>query len=66
MLAKIKLNSIEILISKALNGMEISHEEFTIILNEKDKYDQTKYKIINENGNNISFESCMHLCIKMK
>ena len=53
MLSKIKLNSIEILISKALNGMEINHEEFTIILNEKDKYDQTKYKIINENGNNI-------------
>ena len=35
MLAKSKLNSIEILISKALNGMEISHEKFTIILNKK-------------------------------
>ena len=44
MLAKSKLNSIEILISKALNDMEISHEEFTIILNEKDKYDKMKYK----------------------
>ena len=53
MLAKSKLNSIEILISKALNDMEISHEEFTIILNEKDKYDKMKYKIINENENNI-------------
>ena len=49
MLAKSKLNSIEILISKALNDMDISHEEFTIILNEKDKYDRMKYKIINEN-----------------
>ena len=53
MLAKSKLNSIEILISKALNDMEISHEEFTIILNEKDTYDKMKYKIINENENNI-------------
>ena len=33
MLAKSKLNSIEILMSKALNDMEISHEKFTIILN---------------------------------
>ena len=48
-LAKSKLNSIMILISKALNDMDISHEEFTIILDEKDKYDKMKYKIINEN-----------------
>ena len=53
MLAKSKLNSIEISISKALNEMEISHEEFIIILNEKDNYDKMKYKIINENENNI-------------
>ena len=33
MLAKSKLNSIEILMSKALNDMETSHEKFTIILN---------------------------------
>ena len=43
MLAKSKLNSIEKLISKALNGMEISHEESIIILNEKDKYERMKY-----------------------
>ena len=49
MLAKSKLNSTEILVSKALNDMDISHEEFTITLNEKDKYDRMKYKIINEN-----------------
>ena len=49
MLAKSKLNSTEILVSKALNDMDISHEEFTIILNEKDKYDRMKYKIIHEN-----------------
>ena len=35
MLAKSKLNSIETLISQALNDMEISHEEFITILNEK-------------------------------
>ena len=53
MLAKNKLNSIEILIYEALNYMDISHEEFTIILNEKDKYHKMKCKIINENKNNI-------------
>ena len=35
MLAKSKLNSIETLISQALDDMEISHEEFTIILRKK-------------------------------
>ena len=53
MLAKNKLNSIEILIYEALYYMDISHEEFTIILNEKDKYHKMKCKIINENKNNI-------------
>ena len=42
MLAKSKLNSIETLISQALIGMEISHEEFVIILKEKDKYEKMK------------------------
>ena len=49
MLAKSKLNSIEILISQALNDMEISHEEFIIILKEKVKYERMKYII--ESGN---------------
>ena len=35
MLAKSKLNSIETLISQALVDIEISHEEFSTILNEK-------------------------------
>ena len=35
MLAKSKLNSIETLISQALDDMEISHEEFIIILKKK-------------------------------
>ena len=45
MLAKSKLNSIETLISQALDDMEISHEEFIIILKEKVKYDRIKYII---------------------
>ena len=51
MLAESKLNSIETLISKALNDMDISHEEFITILNEKDKYERMK-----ENVGNISKE----------
>ena len=42
MLAKSKLNSIETLILQALIDMEISHEEFTTILKEKDKYEKIK------------------------
>ena len=52
MLAKCKLNSIEKLISKALSDMEISHEEFIVILDEKDRYQRMKYKLISENENN--------------
>ena len=43
MLAKSKLNSTEILTLQALIDMYISHEEFIIILNEKDN-------LRNENG----------------
>ena len=49
MLAKSKLNSIET-ISQALIGMEISHEEFIIILKEKDRYKVMKDKLRNKNG----------------
>ena len=51
MLAKSKLNSIETLISKALNDMEISHEEFIIILKEKDKFEGMKDNLRSENEN---------------
>ena len=37
MLAKSKLKSTETLISQGLIDMDISHEEFIIILKEKDK-----------------------------
>ena len=49
MLAKSKLNSIETLISQALVDMEISHEEFITILNEKDKYKEIKNNLIHKN-----------------
>ena len=46
--AKSKLNSVETLISQALVDMEISHEEFITILNEKNKYDKIKSYLINK------------------
>ena len=49
MLAKSKLNSIEILVSQALTDMEISHEEFNAIIREKQKYERMK-----ENVKNVS------------
>ena len=41
-LAKSKLNSIETLTFQALIDMEISHEEFIMILEKKDKYEKMK------------------------
>ena len=49
-LAKSKFNSIETLISQALGDLDISHEEFIMILKEKDKYKKMKYNLISENG----------------
>ena len=54
MLAESKLNSIESLISQALNDLDISHQEFIIILNEKNKYERLKYNLISENENKKS------------
>ena len=50
MLAESKSSSIGTLISQALNGLNISHEEFKMILNEKDRYERMKYNLISENG----------------
>ena len=50
MLAESKFNSIKTLILQALNDLDISHEEFKVILNEKDKYEKMKYNLISENG----------------
>ena len=44
-LAKNKLNMIDILLSSALNDSEISHEEFTNIINEANIYENIKENI---------------------
>ena len=44
-LAKNKLNTIDALLSSALNDSEISHEEFTNIINEENIYEITKESI---------------------
>ena len=50
MLAKSKPNSINTLISQVLIDMDISHEEFVAILNEKDRYGMMKENLKNKNG----------------
>ena len=50
MLAKSKLNSFNILISQALIDMDTSHEEFTTILKEKDRYEMMEDNLKSENG----------------
>ena len=47
MLAKTKLNSIETLMSQALIDLEIIHEEFKTIVDEKQRYQQMKQNIRN-------------------
>ena len=50
LLAESKFNSIENLISQAFGDLDISHEEFIMILKEKDRYEKIKYNLISENG----------------
>ena len=50
MLAESKFNSIKSLISQALGNLDISREEFIMILKEKDRYERMKYNFISENG----------------
>ena len=45
MLAKSNLNCIETLMSQALIDLDISHEEFKTIANEKEKYEAMKESI---------------------
>ena len=45
MLAKSKLNSIETLMPQALIDLDIRHEEFKTIVNEKEKYEHMKESI---------------------
>ena len=46
-LAKIKLNTIDTLLSSALNESKISHEDFTNIITEKNIYENIKEIIKN-------------------
>ena len=63
MLAKMKFNSIETLVSKALIDMEISHLEFITSLKERDKYEKMKENMTNlskkleEKQKNMRFNS---------
>ena len=50
MFVKSKFNSIETLILQVLSDLDISHEEFIMILKEKDRYEKMKYNLISENG----------------
>ena len=50
MLAESKFNNIETLMSQALGDLDIRHEEFIMILNEKDRYEKIKYNLTSENG----------------
>ena len=49
MLAKVKLNTIENLISQALIDMDINHKEFATILKEKGKFQKMKDNLRSEN-----------------
>ena len=59
MLAKSKLNSIEIIVSQALIDMEISHEEFIAIFKEKGKYEKMKENVrnVSEKEENVRLNS---------
>ena len=50
MLAQIKLNSIEALVSQALTDMEINHKEFITILKQNVKYEKMKENVKNESA----------------
>ena len=65
MLAKNKLSSIETLISQALIDMEIIHEEFITVLNEKDKYEKMKDNLRSENEKYMSNDTSCKERIKL-
>ena len=46
-LAKIKLNTMDTLLSSALNDSKVSHEDFTNIITEKNIYENIKENIKN-------------------
>ena len=64
MSAKSKLNSIDKIISQAVIDMDISHEEFTTLLKEKDRYEMMKDNLRSENGE--SYEIMRFNSVKSK
>ena len=60
-LAKNKLNTIDTLLSSALNDSEISHEEFTNIINEANNYENIKENIKELTAEPITKEKLMTL-----
>ena len=67
MLAKNKLDSIETLVSCALIAMGISHNEFNVIITEKQKYERMKkceecqWKLENMRLNSVSSRKITNL-----
>ena len=59
MLAKSKLNSIETLVSQALIDMQISNEEFNVILKEKIFFEKIKKNVryVSEKQENMRLNS---------
>ena len=55
MLPRTKLNSIESKISEALINSEISHEDFTTVINEEKKYGELKesFRMMNSQGSDV-------------
>ena len=66
MLAKSKLSSIESLISQALIDIEISHEEFITIFNEKDKYEKMRDNLRSKDEKYVSNDTSSRQRIKSK
>ena len=62
----LKVNSVVLihLISQALIDMDISHEEFITVLNEKDKHEMMKENLKNKNGQ--SYEITRFNSVKSK
>ena len=56
---KSKLNSIKTLVSQALIDMEISQEEFNVVIREKQKYERMKKNVknVSEKQENIRLNS---------
>ena len=66
MLAKSKLNSIEVLISKALIDSNISHDEFVLINNVLKEFYDMKKEIKNSNDKKTIYKTMLPYCLKCR